>query len=81
MACGVFDPQPGMDPTPPRVEVWCLNLWTVRKDPLFTLFLFLSVPWVPSYLLPEIASLEFCWFCFIKLLGISVSSAAPNIRQ
>lgn len=58
-----------------------INLWTVRKDPLFTLFLFLSVPWVPSYVLPELASLEFCRFCFIKLLGIFMSPAAPNIRQ
>ena len=49
--------------------------------PLFTLFLFVSVPWVPSYFLPELASPEFCWFCFIKLLGISTSPAAPNIRQ
>ena len=81
VACGIFVPQPGIDPTPPRVEVWCLNLWTARKDPLFTLFLFLSVPWVPSYVLPELASLEFCRFCFIKLLGIFMSPAAPNIRQ
>lgn len=27
---------------------------------------------MPSYFLPELASPEFCWFCFIKLLGISL---------
>ena len=27
MACGILVSQPGIEPTPPALEVWSLNLW------------------------------------------------------
>ena len=30
-ACGILVPQPGIEPMPPTVEVWCLNHWTARE--------------------------------------------------
>ena len=30
-ACGILDPQPGIEPTPPAVEARSLNNWTTRE--------------------------------------------------
>ena len=38
MACGISIPWPGIEPSPPSVEVWSLKPWTVREVPLFSLF-------------------------------------------
>ena len=32
-ACGILVPQPGIEPTPPTVEVWSPNHWTPRELP------------------------------------------------
>ena len=32
-ACGILVPQPGIEPTPPALEVWSLNHWTAREAP------------------------------------------------
>ena len=39
MACGILVPCPGMEPTPPAVEVWSRNHLTTRQSLLYTLFL------------------------------------------
>ena len=31
-ACGILDPQPGIEPVPPAVEAWSLNCWITRED-------------------------------------------------
>ena len=33
MACGILVPLPGIELTPPAVEVWSLNHWTAREVP------------------------------------------------
>ena len=33
MPCGMFIPQPGIEPIPPAVEAWNVNHWTTRKVP------------------------------------------------
>ena len=30
-ACGILVPQPGIEPTPPALEVWSLNHWTAKE--------------------------------------------------
>ena len=30
--------QPGIEPVPPEVEVWGLNLWTIREGPYPCIF-------------------------------------------
>ena len=32
-ACGILVPHPGIEPTPPAVEVQSLNRWTAREVP------------------------------------------------
>ena len=34
----ILVPQPGIEPTPPAVEVWCLNHWTAVGVPFFFTF-------------------------------------------
>ena len=38
VACRILVPQPGIEPMPPAVEVWCLSHWTVREVPHNTLY-------------------------------------------
>ena len=33
MVCGILVPRPGIEPTPPALEVWSLNHWTTREVP------------------------------------------------
>ena len=31
MGCGILVPQPGIKPSHPALEEWCLNHWAARK--------------------------------------------------
>ena len=33
VTCGILVPQPGMEPVPPELAMWCLNHWTTREAP------------------------------------------------
>ena len=35
VACGIFIPQPGIEPVPPTVPAQSLNHWTAREVPVF----------------------------------------------
>ena len=35
-ACGILAPWPGIEPTPPALEVWNLNHWVAREVPSVT---------------------------------------------
>ena len=34
IAHGILVPRPGIKPTSPELEMWCLNHWTAREVPL-----------------------------------------------
>ena len=34
----ILVPQPGMEPTPPALDVWSLNHWTVKEVPSLCVF-------------------------------------------
>ena len=39
MACGILDPQSGIEPMTLALEVWSLNHWITRDVPLLSVFI------------------------------------------
>ena len=60
-ACGILVPQPGIEPTPPAVEVQSVNHWTTREVPFIVIFICIS-------LMTNDVEHLFKWLLFVYLL-------------
>ena len=48
MACGLLAPQPGIEPVPLAVQIWCFNHWVTEEVPMFSFYSHTQFPPAPT---------------------------------